>query len=1168
MTIKTETKLAPGVRLGPFTLRALIGSGGMGDVWLARHTCGAVDVAIKVIGAHITHQSELHEDFAREARAIAGLSHRGIVQVYDYGLLDGERPFLAMAYAPRGSLQRLLPAMDWGLARRILMHVCHALAHAHARGIVHKDLKPGNVLLTGERDVEVLLTDFGVAHALTGHVGAGDAHALEGPPLSPGAGTPAYMPPEQLTGQWRDFGPWTDLYALGCMAWEMITGEPPFEAPSLVQLATRHLFEELPRLSPRFDVPQEVEHWLRRLLRKHTWERYTSAAEAAYALSLIPEQPAPSWGVLEQLLDVDSQAWIETVKGFKTQGWLAHASTHERLGAHLQRLPAPLDTTGEFPSLKPPLPEDWREHEAHSAPVLANAGLGLFGLRELPLIGRHAERDLLWRELQRAHHGQLRVAWVRGPSGVGKSRLAEWLAVRAQEVGASLAMRLRHGPSPNPAEVIARSLAHHLQLVGLSHEECRERIHAALMRHATRHDREVVAQEAAALADMVHAATHGQRATLSEREQHAILRCVFARLAARREVILWIDDAQWGASSLRFLADLLAQPELRALPMLVLLTVRDDLLSERPLEAALIHELQDHACAHTLEVAPLDTQAHRTLVRELLGFEDELADRIVARTLGNPLFAVQLVGDWVERGLLVPSGAGFKLVEGANLTLPDDLHSLWRQRIGRLLAERFGGEPAMQARQALELAATLGLEVDEREWEAACLLAEIFPPPGLVEVLYQQRLARATPQGWGLVHGMLRESMERVARVAGRDASHHMACADMLRTLYGEHAMGHAERVATHLICAGRPQDALIPLIDATYHEQVSGRYAAAEATLSRYESLIRALSIPPDDLRACRGHIQRIWLGWTRGGRSEQLIAQVNELAALAEQRQWPEILGECWRWRGLVARFEEGAAESLVYLERARHCYAEVGDDEGQARCLLSMAVALRGMRALERAEQCLVQAVEFASRSDFFVLLPRCFGNLAEVSLQRGDLEQARERFERATQVAQDVGDRKALAFAIGGQGELALALGRPDEAAALWCQAETIFSAVGSSYARVARVNLAALFVARGAHEEGRRLLTRIFESGPLRDPMASAIAHISLAVCSARQGRWEEHEGWDASMDCALEALARTHEQRHTLALICATASRVARAAGQHERAQHAQALARLAPSLA
>ena len=1205
MTIENTTRLHPGARIGPFVMRGLIGSGGMGDVWLANHREQELEVAVKVIGAHVDESSDVRDSFAREARAVAGLAHDGIVSVYDYGLLDGKRPFLVMEYAPRGSLERLIPSMDWSLARQILLDVCDALAHAHARGIVHKDLKPGNVLLADREDhITTLLTDFGVAHALAGHVGA-----LAGAPArsndneepdarAAGAGTPAYMPPEQLLGHWREFGPWTDLYALGCMAWEMVTGAPPFDADNLVQLASMHLFEELPRLDPRFEVPVGLEHWLRRLLRKRTWERYPSAADAAWALHQIPATHThTTWSELEARHDVrfgaiagldgagDSSAWIAETKPFATISWgeaptviwsgrdgeTPKVERVQTLLSHAVRFvapgdePGPLQATGELPSLRPPWPEDWRLHREGAVSVLAGAGLGIFGLRELPLVGRERERDRLWRLLGESTHGAMRAVLVRGASGVGKSRLAEWLAVRAQEVGAAVSLRVKFGAAPTPGDGIIRALAHHFQVVGLTHEDCRKRLEEELSRLAPTEEQAIIEQEASVLARAI-AARGGEGeeriAQPGEREQRSALASVLSRMALRRALLVWLDDAQWGATSLGFLEELFEHEQLH-FPALFMLTVRDDLLSERPREAASLERLGANAIASTIEVEPLDASEHRELVHRLLGFEDELAERIVERTLGNPLFAVQLVGDWIERGLLQPAGGGFELVEDARVELPDDLHSLWRQRIGRLLAQRFGGDSVMLARQALEIAATLGLEVDEREWETACMLAGVIPPVGLVELLLQQRLARDTREGWALVHGMLRESIERVARDAGRARQHHLTCMDMLRTLYGEHAMGHAERVAQHAIAAGELEAALHPLIDASYHEQVSGRYAAAAETLLRYDRILAKLQITQDDIRWARGQVQHFWLDWTQGGASAPLRQRVEALANLAEREGWEEILGECWRWRGLVARFEEGAEASLSHLERARKHYAEIGDEEGQARCLLSMAVALRGMRSLERAQACLVQAVELASRSDFFVLLPRCFGNLAEVSLQLGDFDRAEERFSRAEQVARDVGDRKALAFAVGGQGELALARGDLDLAAAKWSQAETIFAAVGSSYARVARVHLAAILAARGSMDESYRLLSRVLEREPLRDPLARAIAHLTLASCAGTRGHWDDLGGWDMHLDRAVEELAETREARYALALAGDLAARVAERAGMPTRARQARALVRV-----
>jgi len=129
------------------------------------------------------------------------------------------------------------------------------------------------------------------------------------------------------------------------------------------------------------------------------------------------------------------------------------------------------------------------------------------------------------------------------------------------------------------------------------------------------------------------------------------------------------------------------------------------------------------------------------------------------RTGGNPLFAVQLVGDWVYRGLLEAGPQGFVLRPGVVVQLPDDLHEVWSGRVSRLLEGKPKG-----TREALEIAAALGSSVDSREWAEACKAASVPCPPALAESLVANRLAVRNQEGWDFVHAMLRESLERLAR--------------------------------------------------------------------------------------------------------------------------------------------------------------------------------------------------------------------------------------------------------------------------------------------------------------------------------------------------------------------------------------------------------------------
>ena len=150
--------------------------------------------------------------------------------------------------------------------------------------MIHRDLKPANVLVRQtDGDLWVQLTDFGLAHAAGG-----------GPDEALGGGTPSYMAPEQFVGTWREVGPWTDLYALGCLGWALAHGAPPWGAARTVDEKRRqHLREALPRLEPVVAVPVGFEAWLRRLLQKAPEDRFRSAADAAWALAQLGE-PEPS----------------------------------------------------------------------------------------------------------------------------------------------------------------------------------------------------------------------------------------------------------------------------------------------------------------------------------------------------------------------------------------------------------------------------------------------------------------------------------------------------------------------------------------------------------------------------------------------------------------------------------------------------------------------------------------------------------------------------------------------------------------------------------------------------------------------------------------------------------------------------------------------------------
>ena len=240
-------------RVGDFSLLHPLGSGGMALVWHAERSTDGLPVAVKVMRPGGTEHPVL---FRSEVATIAALDHPHIVRVLDHGLserpveVDGVRieagaPWLAMELAAT-NLAAAGDRLSGAAIVQLLDELLSALAHAHARGAIHRDIKPSNVLLRS-RDEHCLLADFGISWL--------DRAEDQGQEFTIRLATPRFAAPEQLRGLWRDQGPWTDLYAVGCLAWSLATGQPPFPLADRAQLVEAHASWPLPRLRARVGLP-------------------------------------------------------------------------------------------------------------------------------------------------------------------------------------------------------------------------------------------------------------------------------------------------------------------------------------------------------------------------------------------------------------------------------------------------------------------------------------------------------------------------------------------------------------------------------------------------------------------------------------------------------------------------------------------------------------------------------------------------------------------------------------------------------------------------------------------------------------------------------------------------------------------------------------------------
>jgi len=284
-----------GKSLGKVRIDSLLARGGMAEVYLGTHTSLQREVAVKILRNQYEDDQELLERFQREARVVAKLRHQNIVQVFDYDAVD-DRPYIVMEFISGPSLSQHLTVLHKKSRRlelsqisRIITGVANALQYAHKSGVVHRDIKPGNIILTSHEsriipgeplphDFQPVLTDFGLVRFLNSsrQTSAGQT-----------AGTPAYMSPEQARGETTDGR--TDIYSLGIVLYEMLTGNVPFDGETTMSILLKHITEPPP---PFPGLPYPVQQVLDKALAKNTADRFQTPNELSNAFNAASEAGA------------------------------------------------------------------------------------------------------------------------------------------------------------------------------------------------------------------------------------------------------------------------------------------------------------------------------------------------------------------------------------------------------------------------------------------------------------------------------------------------------------------------------------------------------------------------------------------------------------------------------------------------------------------------------------------------------------------------------------------------------------------------------------------------------------------------------------------------------------------------------------------------------------
>ncbi len=1116
--------------LGPFELLEPAGYGAMAEVWRARHRELGVPVAVKIVTSQTALTQRFRSRFAYEVRAASQLKHPGIIRLYDHGeipealaatsedLFQATAPYPVMEWIEGGTLGQKMGRLRWPEIRSIFLSLLDALAASHAQDIIHRDLKPDNVLLSLRGPV---IGDFGVAFAADTTSVAASSHAM--------VGTPNYMAPEQIQGNWRAFGPWTDLYAFGCLAYAVICGRAPYAGQKFADVVGGHMTAPIPDLVPRCAVPAGLDNWLRRLLAKDVGDRYQLAADAAYALLSYPENVTET-GAEQHAVDIVHTAEPTIV-------------------APPVFVPVS-DTSWAFESTaesRPGLPTTWRlpNEEVWSAP-LPGVGRSLFGLASAPFCGRERERDVLWGLLSESVSGKgARLAFIRGPAGQGKSSLANWIARRAHQVGGALTLRARH-EQPNSSTCGLRGMVGRiLRLHGLTRLERSKRIKKVMTNLK-------LADFAGAVDAVVRPTTvgdtgDGPRATFTESERHEALCRLLHALTRRRPRVLMLDDVQWGSDSLGLVQHLLKHwPKL---PIFILATVRDEAVRLGSSASVRMARLVANDATTAISLGPLSSAAHAEMIGSRLVLDQEVVDRLGERTSGNPLFTEEIVRHWIHSGVLVAGTDGFELRTSGEVRLPSQISAVWEMRIKNALL----GAPS-EALEILELAAVLGQKIVESELREACQVAGLILDTRHMDRWLDGRLVVAlAPNQWSFVHGLLREAIQQSARDNGRWRRWNSACAEMLQ----DRADASSERIGEHFLAAGRAAEAYRPLIRTAERLRQRSNYRRSQQLLFRAAQSVRGSGVGPDSLEWAEilGHsticlrVQGQFEIALRRARAMKRLADLHQEGA-AQARALLEI-ARC-------VDVLQSAEASIAYFQQACEMAEKSEDHEMLLNCLNGLARAYRLVSDYDRSLEVCAVAMSLGGEDRFPLHHGTNLLNMARVEVQRGDHQLGAARAREACGYIDKAGSKWARAQAASIIGDAERYMGNYGEAEAAHRLSAQLLSSIGTFDAVYGDANIALVQMDQEQWSEAHVTIGRAVESARTCGSRKARLVINALALLTdAKMGDWAS---WDERVELLQPMLESTYAELD-IAECALAAARHGDSVGENGRTDFAWTLA-------
>lgn len=966
-----------------------LGRGGMGVVYLCRDLVTHDRVALKRLRPPEESKSPRQEEswwFQQEARAVASLDHPAIVRARDFGtLLDGS-PYLVMDALPGRSVHEWMhtTTVPWPVMWSLVDQVLAGLAHAHARGVIHGDLKPSNVMLdmaSSGRGPRSYVLDLGLAWLRESRHDS----RLDGSPepelaVHSGAGTVGWVAPEQIRKLAAHVGPATDLYALGCIMYRVMTGKEVFEGTAQEVLrAHKRTPVPPPVLGP--GVPPAVGGYIQRLLAKKPWHRFDLAADAR-------------------------RAWSQ----FRP----AEAPTME-------------ETVASMPSL-PPAPSSTPVDVGKAIAAARSLAPGLLSLRPSPMVAREEERRELMDTVGALCSGigtSHRMIALIGEAGVGKSRLVEWLCEQVHERGLMWPLRARYGRTPSPLDGLTGAVNKYFNLEGADRELVEQTL---INRWEVEPEDDESLSWVAATAEWLRptppgttipVGPSGKRFVLDTPEiRWAVVRRVLERMGRDRPVCIWFDDLHLsGANTFDMLARLHRDaPRLR---LLIVATARSEAL-ETDLDAALRMEaLRADWKGKVFDLKPLGTEETHALLRATLPLQEEAVVTATMQSRGNPLFALQLVHAW--------AGGGYLQMEAGKYRVPEEALRGRAITTAELWDERLRGVPT-DMRLAAYAAAALGDDVRGVVLRALTTSLGMDSRDALVALTRAQILLASGTDQFRWAHALLQEHLlNRLHERSDAPAIFRLAASAL-----GKHPEVGSRRIMKHRVrnllrasdddvaadlmfrfiegAWARGRDTSATLKDLTLLDgHVSGK-TEAEYAYWRAEALRHAGKL--EEAREQAERARKMFAETQDAQREARALKLLGHIASDIGAPSQGKALVQQALARFQQAKDDRGYAQALVVLgeidyllgehARARTVLAEavnrceaLSDSLGRAQCFILLAMIETAVGGYGRARSLLVDARAAFDGIGYRLGMAQCDVVLGHADHRAGEMDKARAR-----------------------------------------------------------------------------------------------------------------------------------------------------------------------------